>query len=148
MQMRQHKHTYTSTKDNKQLSSILLNQQSKLLLIRRLLHFKNPSKSLVCFRILLHSQRNIHPSWSNLLQSILSNNDRRVSYRIDISNRSSHFRIILPQHLLILFRFNVKERKRSSKPIFSQIWYRFNNDMIRLRHQNITAHNQHNISAQ
>lgn len=49
----------------------VLKDQKNIELVRESLHFKHPTKSLICFRILLHCQGNIHPSGSNLLESFL-----------------------------------------------------------------------------
>ena len=49
----------------------VLKDQQNIQLVRESLHFKHPTKSLICFWILLHCQGNIHPSGSNLLQSFL-----------------------------------------------------------------------------
>lgn len=109
-------------------------------------HLKHPAKSFICFWIFLHSQRNIHPGGSNLLKRILTifventqvipyrvnkplkelyiqntnlpNNDRRISDGVNVGYWSSILWEELSQYWFILFWFNIKEGKCSSKPIF------------------------------
>lgn len=70
----------------------------------------------------------------------LLNNDRRVSYRINLSDWPLVFREELTQHILIFFRLNVKERESCCLTISRQVWDRLDNYVIWLCHQNIAAH--------
>lgn len=71
----------------------------------------------------------------------LPNNNRRISYRINIGYRSLVLGEEFSEDGFKLFGFNVKERECSSKSISRQIWYGFNDDMVRLRHQYVAAYN-------
>lgn len=131
------------------------------------LHFKNPAKRLICFRILFHCQWYIHPRRSYFLKgslqqnfersqprwlkvffsqdhrkscTYLADNDRRIPDRINIRDRSLVFWEEFPENWFIFFGLDVEKWKCGAKVVLGQIWYGLDNDVIWFCHEYITVH--------
>ena len=62
----------------------------------------------------------------------LLNNRRGIPDRVNISDESLVHREEFSESRLILFGFNVEERERSCKTFFREVWYRLNNERIKI----------------
>lgn len=70
----------------------------------------------------------------------LADNDGRISYRINISDRSLVFWEEFPENWFKLFGLDVEKWECCAKVVLGQVWYGLHNDVIRFCHKYITVH--------